>query len=221
MRTFQRVKTLIPALSVILMACGGGGGDGGGGGGTTEPEVGSATVTVQDGSGSGLAGATVSLTRPDQTDPPSQTTPASGSVTFSDIASGAWTLSVIPPAGFGIGSSTNLPRTVTVPSGSTTTEVAQLDALQVSDGAVEIGLTGGLRFDPSEATITTGTTVRWVNRASIFHTVTPEGHSEWQDVSMTQSGETFEHTFGTAGTFDYFCQPHRGQGMTGIIRVEQ
>lgn len=217
MRILRRVKTLVPALSIILVACGGGGGDGGGGGGTTEPGVGSATVTVQDGSGSGLAGAEVSLTRSGEPSPPSQTTPASGSVTFSDLASGTWTLSVIPPVGFGH-SSTSIQ--VSVPAGGVATQVVQAQALQSTNGAVEIGLTSSLRFDLATITISTGTTVRWVNQASIFHTVTPDGHSEWQEASMTQSGQTFEHTFDIAGTFDYFCQPHRGDGMTGIIRVQ-
>ena len=33
-------------------------------------------------------------------------------------------------------------------------------------------------------------------------------------------GESWEKTFDTAGTFDYYCEPHRGAGMVGKVIVE-
>jgi plastocyanin len=87
------------------------------------------------------------------------------------------------------------------------------------EGSV-VTLRSGLRFDPSDLTVSPGTTVRWVNEASITHTVTPDGHTEWQEWATGSQGQTFEHTFASAGTFPYYCEPHRGDGMTGVIRVQ-
>lgn len=82
-------------------------------------------------------------------------------------------------------------------------------------------LDSSLRFDPAELTIAPGTTVRWVHQASsIFHTVTPEGHSEWQARGRNSQGIVLEHTFQSAGEFPYFCEPHRSVGMVGAISVQ-
>ena len=83
---------------------------------------------------------------------------------------------------------------------------------------LEIQLTGSLDFEPDTVDIATGTTVRWVNRSGLFHTVTPDGHNEWAHHDMPDD-ETFEHTFDTEGTFPYYCTPHRDQGMVGEITV--
>lgn len=88
------------------------------------------------------------------------------------------------------------------------------------DDVTVINLTSSLTFSPDDVTISPGTTVRWVNQADIAHTVTPDGHSEWTRWTTTTSGESFEHTFDTEGTFEYFCEPHLDDGMTGVIRVE-
>ena len=36
---------------------------------------------------------------------------------------------------------------------------------------------------------------------------------------MSSSGETFEVTFTQAGTFPYYCDPHRTFGMTGYTNT--
>ena len=69
-------------------------------------------------------------------------------------------------------------------------------------------------------TIQPGTTIRWVNAANIFHTVTPDGHTEFARATFSQTGDSFEHTFTTPGTYDYFCEPHVGFGMRGTIIVQ-
>jgi plastocyanin len=91
----------------------------------------------------------------------------------------------------------------------------------VQSGVVEIEMFE-TSFSPANVTIEAGTTVRWVNRRDVFHTVTPEGHSEWARASISASvGETFEHTFETPGEFAYFCEPHLSVGMLGEIRVQE
>jgi nitrite reductase (NO-forming) len=79
-------------------------------------------------------------------------------------------------------------------------------------------------YSPRALTVAVGTTVTWVNDDSVFHTITsgssngttgtPDGDFDSGEV---QNGETFEHTFDTPGTFDYFCTPH--PWMVGQVEV--
>lgn len=73
-------------------------------------------------------------------------------------------------------------------------------------------------FAPSDLQVEVGETVTWENVGSVDHTVTPDGHSEWSDVTLSP-GETFQHTFDAAGTYDYVCTFH--VGMDGTITVVQ
>jgi plastocyanin len=75
-------------------------------------------------------------------------------------------------------------------------------------------------FSRPELRIEAGTTVRWRNTTSNFHTVTPDGHAAWTEWQTASEGETFEVTFEDAGTYPYYCSPHRGLGMTGTVIVE-
>lgn len=90
-----------------------------------------------------------------------------------------------------------------------------------------INLTSANTFDPDEVTIQAGDTITWEYTGGSPHTITPgtgpdddDPHNEWQRQEMDEVGQTFEHTFNTAGTFDYFCEPHFADGMTGTIIVE-
>jgi plastocyanin len=87
------------------------------------------------------------------------------------------------------------------------------------DDVVTIILSG-TSFTPSSRTVSVGTTVRWSNSDGASHTATPDGHSEWAEWSTTSAGQTFEHTFNTAGTYAYYCVPHQALGMTGTITVQ-
>ncbi|GAB3683597.1 hypothetical protein GCM10028857_11370 [Salinarchaeum chitinilyticum] len=112
------------------------------------------------------------------------------------------------------------------------------------DGGGGDGNTIGMdsrEFQPASLTVATGTTVTWENESNIGHTVTaygdeiPDGAAYFasgdfeseQDArdgyttgGLIERGESFEHTFEIAGTYEYFCIPHEGQGMTGTITVE-
>jgi plastocyanin len=61
--------------------------------------------------------------------------------------------------------------------------------------------------------------VRWRRSSSLVHTVTPTGHQEWQAVSMNSNGQTFQHTFSTAGTFPYLCEIHPGMSGTVVVQA--
>lgn len=101
------------------------------------------------------------------------------------------------------------------------------------------------RFVPTEYRVAVGETVRWANGSTQGHTVTayegglPEGadffasggyddeeaarEAFWdgERAGVLYTGDTFEHTFSTPGTHNYFCIPHERAGMVGRVVVEE
>ena len=75
----------------------------------------------------------------------------------------------------------------------------------------------GIAFQPAEVTVSTGDTVTWTNNDSVGHDVTADSFSSG-DPGAIEGGDTFEHTFDEAGTFDYVCTVH--PGMEGTVVVE-
>lgn len=76
-------------------------------------------------------------------------------------------------------------------------------------------------FVPSHLTVSRGATVSWINEDSGTHTVTSgtvkSGPTDMFDTGLFLGGETFHHTFESAGKFDYYCKVH--PWMTGTITV--
>jgi len=76
-------------------------------------------------------------------------------------------------------------------------------------------------YVPYEVSISVGSTVAWSNDDSAAHTVTSgnveAGPTGVFDSGLFMAGGSFEHTFDTAGTFDYFCMVH--PWMTGMVIV--
>jgi plastocyanin len=83
-------------------------------------------------------------------------------------------------------------------------------------GGTEVSMKD-IKFDPEEVTVKAGDTVTWVNDDGVGHDVTGDDFSSGDPGAM-QNGDTFEHTFDTAGTFDYVCTVH--PKMTGTVKVE-
>jgi plastocyanin len=75
----------------------------------------------------------------------------------------------------------------------------------------------GIAFKPAEITIKAGDTVTWTNEDSVGHDVTGDDFKSGAAGGLG-NGDTFEHTFDTAGTFDYVCTVH--PGMEGTVKVE-
>jgi plastocyanin len=73
-------------------------------------------------------------------------------------------------------------------------------------------------FDPDNLTVTAGTSVTWTWNGALDHNVTWTGQGA-PAPSATQTTGTYSRTFGTAGTFDYFCTIH-GQAMSGTVVVQ-
>ncbi|HLN35151.1 MAG TPA: plastocyanin/azurin family copper-binding protein [Nitrososphaeraceae archaeon] len=76
-------------------------------------------------------------------------------------------------------------------------------------------------FSPSSVTVSPGTEVTWTNDDATIHTVV-QGSAEAPveagfDSSIINAGDSWEHTFDTAGTFDYYCSLH--PFMKGTVTV--
>jgi len=103
-----------------------------------------------------------------------------------------------------------------------------------------------LVFDPDAITVSVGDTVTWENVGTVGHSVTayedqiPDGaeyfasggfesegaaRDAWSpgdpESGNVAGGESFEHTFETAGTYRYFCIPHESAGMQGSVVVRE
>ncbi len=76
-------------------------------------------------------------------------------------------------------------------------------------------------FAPASQTISAGDAVKWVNLDSAPHTSTsgesPRSDGIWNS-GILSDGQSFSHTFASAGTFPYFCQVH--DFMTAGITVQ-
>lgn len=72
-----------------------------------------------------------------------------------------------------------------------------------------------LTFDPDNLTVAVGTTVTWTNKDVYTHTVI---YSSGPDSAFSDTvvvGASFQHTFKTAGTYQYYCGIH-GTPTTGM-----
>lgn len=204
--SFETALSLTLTATLVLGACGGDGSE------PTPPNTdpGAISGTVREAGASGLAGVTVALSGAATG---TTTTSATGGYQFQNLSAGQYTVSVTAPAGFEAPTA----KSVTVSAGATATVDFEL---QAEEEGVEVIDLSGTSFSRPQLTIPAGTTVRWVNKDGVFHTVTPDGHSEWSSASLNQQGQTFEHTFNSAGSFPYYCQPHKSAGMTGTITVQ-
>ncbi len=76
-------------------------------------------------------------------------------------------------------------------------------------------------YIPATVSINAGDTVSWSNDDTAAHTVTSgsaaDGPSGVFDSSLLIAGGTFEQTFDSSGTLDYYCMVH--PWMTGSIQV--
>ena len=82
-------------------------------------------------------------------------------------------------------------------------------------GGTEVSMKD-IKFNPADVSVNAGDTVTWVNDDSVGHDVTGDKFKSG-DAGAMQNGDTFEHTFDTAGKFDYVCTVH--PGLEGTVRV--
>ena len=86
---------------------------------------------------------------------------------------------------------------------------------------IQMGYEGNLVFEPNEVTVNAGDTVTFVNNALPPHNIMVDNRPDLSRESLMFSpGETQEIVFADAGDFDFFCAPHAGAGMKGVIHVQ-
>ena len=125
------------------------------------------------------------------------------------------------------------------PEGTPTQEESTTTGAETTDGAggdttTVSMITDGDQyyFDPIGLFVEQGATVTWTNESGSHSSTAyqegngpagttriPEGAEPWDSGILSESGATFEHTFETTGTYDYFCVPHKTLGMVGRIVV--
>ena len=121
-----------------------------------------------------------------------------------------------------------LPRSAPCAGASPTTTTTTLPGTMPT---VTVGPGTDLRFDPASITIHVGDTVRWHWGSSGHNVVSGSGgmangmfcspnDQDCGNAPLSNSGTTYEHTFNTAGTFDYFCSAHQSFGMMGAVVVQ-
>jgi len=72
-------------------------------------------------------------------------------------------------------------------------------------------------FAPNALTVPVGTTVQWVNRDDIPHTVVSDDKATFKS-KVLDTDDSFSHTFSKAGAYSYFCSLH--PKMAGKVVVE-
>jgi amicyanin len=92
--------------------------------------------------------------------------------------------------------------------------VLALSVVRAEGTAKEVTI-DNFTFAPAELSVPVGTTVTWINRDDIPHTVVAKDKGFRSKALDTDDRYSF--TFASAGTYDYFCglHPH----MTGKIVV--
>ena len=93
-----------------------------------------------------------------------------------------------------------------------TANISQDKQMDETKATVTIGSVSN-GFVPSSITVKKGTTVTWTNNDSAAHTVVGAGWSSGQ----LSYGQSYSHTFSTAGSFDYHCGIH--PVMQGTINI--
>ena len=73
-------------------------------------------------------------------------------------------------------------------------------------------------FGPKDLTVAVGATVKWVNHDDIPHTVVETSTGRVFRSKALDTDDSYSFTFGSAGTFSYFCSLH--PQMQGKIIVK-
>jgi plastocyanin len=97
------------------------------------------------------------------------------------------------------------PTPTPAPSGSTTVTIPSGASTQTTTA-----------FGANPLTISTGTTISWLNNDNTTHTSNADGN-QWASGNILPGGR-FNFTFASAGRFTYHCQIH--PNMIGTINVQ-
>jgi halocyanin-like protein len=97
-----------------------------------------------------------------------------------------------------------------------------VDRTGAAEVTVRVGVEangGGFGFGPAAVRVDPGTTVvwKWTGEGSVHDVVAEDGRFESEQTD--EAGHTFSRTFEAAGTTRYYCTPHEGLGMRGVVVV--
>ena len=82
------------------------------------------------------------------------------------------------------------------------------------------GNDGNFAFAPPAIEVSTDTTIIWEwNAKGGQHNVVDQD-SAFSSELTSEEGYTFEHAFESAGTYRYYCEPHKPLGMKGVVVVQ-
>jgi plastocyanin len=89
-------------------------------------------------------------------------------------------------------------------------------------GSVTVDVGPGRSFRPATVRIRAGTTVRWIWRTDSHNVIVDSqpGAADWAGHRALEDAEfEYRFTFTVPGTYRYYCEPHRRDGMTGVVHV--
>ena len=78
------------------------------------------------------------------------------------------------------------------------------------------------RYHPESLNVSVGDSVTWVNHGRLPHTTTsgvngkPDG--KWDSPHIGRGGR-YSYVFSEPGVYHYYCIPHHGLGMKGVVVV--
>ncbi len=104
------------------------------------------------------------------------------------------------------------PATGTPDGGATSTPDSGATGTPETGSTVTID---NFAFSPGSITVSAGTTVTWVNNDTAAHTVTADDGSF--DSGNLAPGDSFTHTFTSAGSFSYHCNYHPNMVATVVV----
>lgn len=91
-----------------------------------------------------------------------------------------------------------------------------------ADATVTVAPEAALVFDPETLEVDAGATVlfEWDgDNHNVAPTDQPDDASWAGEPDILDTGATHSHTFEVAGRYEYVCEPHESQGMTGTVVV--
>ncbi len=134
-----------------------------------------------------------------------------GTGNCADLSDGARTVGAPIPACLEVAATAPAPHALHGAAPSAATAAPPPD-LAGADAVVHIR---GMRFEPRHVTVEPGQTVVWVNDDNLVHTITSGSGTQPSHAPLSSSflarGQTFRHTFGEAGKYEYLCLPHLDQ----------
>lgn len=151
----------------------------------------------------------------DNDDESSSPTPVANSPTA--IATVTASTASETPTVTAISAATAAPTSTAAPTATATTAAAPT-TVPAGPKTVVVRLAPS-SFSPASVSIAVGDTVRWNWNDGIPHSVTSRGGFESDPAGVKTEG-SYSFTFTAAGTFDYYCQVHESNGMTGQVVVQ-